>query len=630
MKDAPWTAIRNRIGYSLGRQAYTLGESAEAVQHFLRLMDRDDTANGGLQMMVLESLALAYAQLASNPDKLSQAVADGRLELPTPVFAKKRTRIVLPAEQAAVAAGSSSASADGRTVVWAALDEQALAHWDSKGKTPASVLPDRSRIDAAVGETLHAELYASNPLSTPLALSDITVKVDGGEADVETLPEATLGPFETRVISLAITPRAAGSLTLSSVSFNFHRCVPVTESLERHGRRLHATKAQRVTPTYLPDTTLTIHAAEGAPRVVAHLRGVPDLLYEGEVVDAELVLHNAGRTEVERLEAVCSHYGVLSLPQTAAPDTLPNVIPTATPIELVKSIPAGESVTLPVRITALSTGTLELLALIVYTTVDGTPGAVRLAHVADVRRLVSVSSEVTPARSGYIVTVDVVSHADAPVTLDALTPVSQYWAAEAIPGATLLPNQTFRAVLRPTAPASTDIDITQPALVANLGALLRDDLDALTPITPASVALSAPEGYFLQRRAHRLRFASHNFSAVAPDLVPLVLPMFDPLDLDVVFSWTLGARRGRAGVLGMRPAPGFSIVEDLRDERERGAAGGNGKTTRTIYEETDRLRKQVAHSVLEGVYAREHDPALVRARVRGSTAGKVQHDFEKG
>jgi len=617
MRNAPWTAVRDRFEYSLGRQAYTQGESAEAVTHFLRLMQKDDTSQPGLQLMVLESLGLAYEQLASRPDDLEKAIKSGKMELPTPVFDITKTRVVLPAEP------EGSSSSGGRHAKWAALDAQALAHWDRKGKKPMSVLPDRKRIIAAVGETLHAELWASNPLSTALVVSDITVSVDGAAADVETIKEVTLEPYETRVISVGITPKAAGAFTISAASFRFHGFLPITQSLERRGKRLHATKAQRLTPTYAKDTTLTVNAVEGAPRVVVTLHGVPDQLYEGEVVDATITLHNAGKSEVENVQAVCSHYGVISLMDAETSDALPNVIPTAKPFTLAKGIPAGETVAIPVRFTAVSAGTLELLSLIVYTALDGTPGATRLVHAADVRRVLTVTTEISPARSGYIVIVDIASHADTPITIADLTPVSQYWDAEGIPGAVLYPNQTFRGVIHPKPNGRTDLDLAQPGLVANLAALLRGNMDSLAPITPTEVSLSTPTGYFLQRRSHRLRFASANFSALASELVPKVLPMFDPLDLDVVFNWSIGDRHGHGGALGLRPSPAFSLVEALRAEAD-------GPAKRTMYEETDRIRRQIAESVLEGPYAVEQDPVVVRARVKGASSGRVQHDFNNG
>jgi hypothetical protein len=59
-RSTPWTAAQDRIEYSLGRQAYTLGESDVAVEHFLRLLRREDTGVAGSQNMILEDMALAY------------------------------------------------------------------------------------------------------------------------------------------------------------------------------------------------------------------------------------------------------------------------------------------------------------------------------------------------------------------------------------------------------------------------------------------------------------------------------------------------------------------------------------------------------------------------------------------
>jgi hypothetical protein len=59
-RSTPWTAAQDRIEYSLGRQAYTLGESEVAVEHFLRLLRREDTGVPGSQAMVLADMSLAF------------------------------------------------------------------------------------------------------------------------------------------------------------------------------------------------------------------------------------------------------------------------------------------------------------------------------------------------------------------------------------------------------------------------------------------------------------------------------------------------------------------------------------------------------------------------------------------
>lgn len=302
MRGAAWTAANDRIEYSLGRQAYTLGESNLAVEHFLRLMQRKDTHFAEHQGMVLEDMALAYEHLAAQPEQLE--AAKDKLRLPTPVFNQAKTRIVLPAE----------ASSRGSSEAWSDLDSRALGHWDRKGKKPMSLLPDRSRIVASVGETFHVELTVSNPLNSPLVLTNVTVSLDPAESlQVETVDEIELDPYETRQIALAVTPKAAGTFTAKAASFNFHRFFPCIESLERRGRRLNNTKAQRLTPTYAKDTTLTVHVEASSPRVAIEMFGVPESLYEGEVVEAQIKLQNRGALAVENVQLVTNVYGILTL-----------------------------------------------------------------------------------------------------------------------------------------------------------------------------------------------------------------------------------------------------------------------------------------------------------------------------
>lgn len=59
-RPTPWAATKDRIEYSLGRQAYASGEMAGAVKHFLSLLGRDDTGIPGSQGMPLQDMGLAY------------------------------------------------------------------------------------------------------------------------------------------------------------------------------------------------------------------------------------------------------------------------------------------------------------------------------------------------------------------------------------------------------------------------------------------------------------------------------------------------------------------------------------------------------------------------------------------
>jgi hypothetical protein len=57
-QDPPWVSAQNYVEYALGRQAYTLGDSSLAVEHFLRML-RDNDGHED-QSGLLENLTLAY------------------------------------------------------------------------------------------------------------------------------------------------------------------------------------------------------------------------------------------------------------------------------------------------------------------------------------------------------------------------------------------------------------------------------------------------------------------------------------------------------------------------------------------------------------------------------------------
>lgn len=88
------------------------------------------------------------------------AKSKDKLQLPTPIFDAKATRIVLP---------FSHASTSGTSENWQKLEQQALSSWDRKGKKPMSLLPDPKKIVASVNgvspHVYHSFAYALQNLS---------------------------------------------------------------------------------------------------------------------------------------------------------------------------------------------------------------------------------------------------------------------------------------------------------------------------------------------------------------------------------------------------------------------------------------------------------------------------------
>ena len=57
-QNPPWAYAQHYLEYALGRQAYTMGDSALAVEHFLRMLRIRGVQED--QSGVLENLSLAY------------------------------------------------------------------------------------------------------------------------------------------------------------------------------------------------------------------------------------------------------------------------------------------------------------------------------------------------------------------------------------------------------------------------------------------------------------------------------------------------------------------------------------------------------------------------------------------
>ncbi|WVF67170.1 hypothetical protein IAT40_001916 [Kwoniella sp. CBS 6097] len=650
-RDSPWTAAQDRIEYSLGRQAYTLGESDVAVEHFLRLLRREDTGVPGSQGGPLQDMALAYEQLSAHPEQLA-ASAD-RLQLPTPVFDVKRTRI-LPFSEASSAGPSRDR--------WVELETQVINTWDRKGKKPMTLLPDEKRISVGVHEAFQVELVATNPLNAPVALSDLTVTFESSEqVNVETIEELPLEPYETRVISLSVTPTSATTLRLSQVTFLFHRFFPCVQDLHRKGRRLQTTKAQKLTPTYAEDTSLTVDVAPTRAILGVEVVDVPETVYAGEEVEGSIRVVNRGKVGVHDLRMIWNHYGVIR-PKAGLNDTkhldtqntIPNLIEHKSSVPLyANTIPPGEEVNIPVIISAYQSGPLDILGLVVFSNADNENAVAASAAVLyldiipvlNVRAFVQSTGKETGEGMVILETRNVSSET---VRIEAVKGVSPVWKVEDGDGSfpdSLLPNQTIRSIHSFTYDKSVaaQLDLNQSALVTTLGKLIAgqpiDEVSSeLTPTCPlASPGLSsnAFPSYLASRRSHRLAQLHEAFPTIPSKSLGKLFQLFEPLDLDLLVSYSIphanhsaaSRRHGNLALHSIRPSPSFSLVEGLKKEVDSAIASGS-KSVRTMYEETSRLRQVLMDSVLEGTLSVEQDPMVIE--LKAGERGRIAHDFSQG
>jgi hypothetical protein len=174
---------------------------------------------------------------------------------------------------------------------------------------------------------LHVELIASNPLNCPLTLSSVTIALDPPiqGAEIASTDDLLMEPYETRSILLPISlPSSApatndaspiSSFTVSTVSFRFNRFCPVTQLLAKRGKRLHASKAQRLNATYGPDTSLKVELAASRPRIRAEWVYLPAAAYEGEEVHVGLRIELIGGAQaVQDLELWAAQPGIWRSP----------------------------------------------------------------------------------------------------------------------------------------------------------------------------------------------------------------------------------------------------------------------------------------------------------------------------
>ena len=170
-----------------------------------------------------------------------------------------------------------------------------------------------SHIIKLIPGQFRAELIATNPLNCSLALTNVRITADSDDLSTESLSEVILEPYETRIISLPITATKPGTITIKSVKFDFHRFFPCEQLLARRGRRLHATKQQRVEPTYANDTSLNVEIQQARPVVSASLEGVPDIMYVGEQVGGTLVIRNEGKIAFGGVQLFVNELGSVRL-----------------------------------------------------------------------------------------------------------------------------------------------------------------------------------------------------------------------------------------------------------------------------------------------------------------------------
>lgn len=293
-------------------------------------------------------------------------------------------------------------------------------------------------------ESFIVELVATNPINAPLFLSDIALAFSPSDnITVSPVDEITLNPYETRAICVNVTANGAMSTTsvirLFGVSFRFHKFFPCTQSLERKGRRLHATKAHRLTPTYASDTSLSLSIIPERPRLDVDLVGIPDRVFVGEEVGGIIRVKNPGRKTVKDLKMIWTK-GVLIRRKNDADEsstmTISNRIENNKPsILLPEEIPAGQTKDIAIILSGFKQGQINLLGLITFESAgDGEIVAGIVKTCINVQPLMTFKTTITPIEASakeLALVLEVMNVSSTEVRVDGVHGVSVLWNVKA-------------------------------------------------------------------------------------------------------------------------------------------------------------------------------------------------------
>ncbi|KAJ2731803.1 hypothetical protein IW152_004293 [Coemansia sp. BCRC 34962] len=300
-----WGAIDSYINHELGRQSMAAHNFDEAFQYFMALMG-DEKTPPKLQSKYLQELLQLF--LESNDQSTAGGGGaikqTGAIELSIPSIDPQLARIIMSPELEG---------------------EDAMLEWRLDGSSPSKPSGGGSGLQlprfCSVGEVVAVLLVVTNPLVIGVTLNNLTLEcafeatgdsvatdtlVDSA-LDISTVPTVILEGEQTTMVTVQITPRRAGSVSILGAKYLLCDILPTFKSLVLPGRRMNDTKEQRMSVVHTPDTTLGFRVSSDLPRLEITVDDLPDTLMSGSMHRACLRVANSGELPCHSVTMWVSH-----------------------------------------------------------------------------------------------------------------------------------------------------------------------------------------------------------------------------------------------------------------------------------------------------------------------------------
>lgn len=592
----PWPALADYVRMKLVRHAQMRGANDDALLYLVQLLHPS-------QRTAEQDRELLDTVLAEYP----LADVRGALELPYPVWDVAESTI-----------------AHDRSAAWdAMLADHDLAHLQRRGVH-----------EVGANETFWVQLHARNPLRTPLDVSDLVLTwedehgtpLDATHVSLEA-PPLRLDAEAQQVYSVPVRLGACGTFRLHSVTCVLAGRLPVRQTMHKRGARLHATKAQRITPTYAPDTSLQVRIRAACPCIDVAVHDAPDVAYVGMALQLRVTLHNRGTAAARLARAVCTpSYCTLGAADVPAVDDALVVDADAHPAPtraLDQTLEPGERTELVWTLPLVTPGPLCVQWLVVYHDEHNDAYSSYAQHTLAALPLLDGAVSYKPAPGpSYLALLTLANPSDKTVAIDGVSMLSMQWRGTAQHGpATLAPGEQATVAVRVTR-AATPADQTLPVALAALAPLFGQQrtrphlapLHLVASTLQGSGARWPHDSYVAAHAALRAQWVDETY-AFLPQAVRRDAFLFtESNEVDFLVAWSLPHGGGQGCTLlygshiGLRTdAPSdLAALDDL--VRQPGAQ-------RAMYEATAREQASRAHQLLASPLARVPEPVGVEVEV---------------